>query len=128
MWASCAKFHVFWGGCSGSVWGPLVRAAAVGEEVVAQAMRDIVAKCLVKDPSKRPSAAHLLEHKFFKTAHEPGYLVKHLLAGLPPVTERVKLMRAGKAGSASENIHMAAQSQVSRWWLEHLSFTSSGST
>ncbi len=31
-----------------------------------QAMRDIVAKCLVKDPSKRPTASQLLEHKFFK--------------------------------------------------------------
>ena len=31
-----------------------------------QAMRDIVAKCLVKDPTKRPSATQLLDHKFFK--------------------------------------------------------------
>ena len=29
-------------------------------------MRDIVAKCLVKDTSKRPTATQLLEHKFFK--------------------------------------------------------------
>ena len=29
-------------------------------------MRDIVAKCLVKDANKRPTAAQLLEHKFFK--------------------------------------------------------------
>ena len=76
-------------------------------------MRDIVARCLVKDPSKRPTAAQLLEHKFFKTAHEPSYLVKHLLAGLPPVTERVRLMRAGKGNhTARENQAMAAQSQV----------------
>ena len=77
-------------------------------------MRDIVGKCLVKDPTKRPSAANLLEHKFFKTAHEPSYLVKHLLAGLPPVTERVRVMRTGKGGvpSMHENQHMAAQSQV----------------
>ena len=34
----------------------------------AQAMRDIVGKCLVKDASKRPSAAQLLEHKFFKVS------------------------------------------------------------
>ena len=31
-----------------------------------QAMRDIVGKCLMKDPSKRPTAQQLLEHKFFK--------------------------------------------------------------
>ena len=31
-----------------------------------QAMRDIVAKCLVKDPTKRPTASQLLDHKFFK--------------------------------------------------------------
>jgi len=29
-------------------------------------MRDIVAKCLMKDPGRRPTAAQLLEHKFFK--------------------------------------------------------------
>ena len=81
-----------------------------------QAMRDIVAKCLVKDPTKRPSAAQLLEHKFFKTAHEPGYLVKHLLAGLPPLTDRVQIMRTGRAPAGHtivENRDMAAQSQVS---------------
>lgn len=33
-----------------------------------QSMRDIVGKCLIKDASKRPSAAQLLEHKFFKVA------------------------------------------------------------
>ncbi len=31
-----------------------------------KAMRDIVAKCLVKDPARRPTAAQLLDHKFFK--------------------------------------------------------------
>ena len=35
-------------------------------ECLMQAMRDIVAKCLVKDPTKRPSATQLLDHKFFK--------------------------------------------------------------
>ncbi|KAK9909926.1 hypothetical protein WJX75_009604 [Coccomyxa subellipsoidea] len=67
-----------------------------------KAMRDIVAKCLVKDPSKRPTAAQLLDHKFFKTAHDQGYIVKHLLAGLPQVTERVKTMRQGRNGNMSE--------------------------
>ena len=39
-----------------------------------QAMRDIVAKCLVKDPAKRPTAAQLLEHKFFKVRIHCVYL------------------------------------------------------
>jgi len=93
-----------------------------GKKHFSKAMRDIVAKCLIKDPTKRPSAANLLEHKFFKTAHEPSYLVKHLLSGLPPVTERVRLMRSGKGGVPShQNQHMAVQSQeayvrgVSAW-------------
>ncbi len=40
-----------------------------GKKHFSKSMRDIVAKCLVKDPSKRPSAAQLLEHKFFKARH-----------------------------------------------------------
>jgi len=31
-----------------------------------QAMRELVAQCLQKDPAKRPSASALLESKFFK--------------------------------------------------------------
>ncbi len=37
-------------------------------------MRDIVAKCLVKDPAKRPTAAQLLEHKFFKVRLHIAYI------------------------------------------------------
>ncbi|KAK9817257.1 hypothetical protein WJX72_011944 [[Myrmecia] bisecta] len=93
-----------------------------GKKHFSKAMRDIVQKCLVKDPTKRPTAAQLLEHKFFKTAHDPSYLVKHLLAGLPPVTERVRLMRTGKApNTCVDNQEKMAQSQeayvrgVSSW-------------
>ena len=49
-----------------------------------------------------------------QTAHEPSYLVKHLLGNLPPVVERVKLMRKGQApnGSSEDNFAKMAQSQV----------------
>ena len=50
-----------------------------------QAMRDIVAKCLVKDPSKRPTAAQLLEHKFFKVLPQP--LPSCLQASTPSCAE-----------------------------------------
>eukprot|EP00891_Asterochloris_glomerata_P007781 jgi/Astpho2/7781/Aster-06073 len=83
-----------------------------GKKHFSKAMRDIVGKCLMKDPSKRPTAQQLLEHKFFKTAHDPGYLVKHLLSGLPPVVERVKRMRGGTApNNCDENHSKMMQSQ-----------------
>jgi len=68
-----------------------------GSKHFSKHMRDMVQLCLNKDPSKRPTAAKLLEHKFFKTAGDRVRLVKGLLAGMPPVTKRVEEMRAGRA-------------------------------
>lgn len=56
-----------------------------------RALKDIVELCLQKDPNKRPSATKLLEHKFFKLAKKRDYVVKELLAKLPPIWERVKV-------------------------------------
>lgn len=36
-----------------------------------------------------------------QTAHDPAYLVKHLLAGLPDVTTRVHQMRQSKTTAGS---------------------------
>ena len=38
-----------------------------------------------------------------QTAHDPQYLVKHLLSDLPAVTERVKSMRLARSGGAAED-------------------------
>lgn len=67
-----------------------------------KAMRDIVAKCLMKAPSERPTAAQLLEHKFFKTAHDAHYLHRHVLEGLPPVPQRVEMMKQAHGGGAQK--------------------------
>ena len=36
-----------------------------------------MAKCLVKDPSRRPTAAQLLDHKFFKVRTRCPFLLDH---------------------------------------------------
>ena len=38
-----------------------------------------------------------------QTAHDPQYLVKHLLSDLPAVTERVKAMRQARGGGNAED-------------------------
>ena len=66
-----------------------------------RALRDFVSICLQKDPSKRPSAAKLLEHKFLKEAKKTDFLIKHLLDGIPTLGDRTaKLNEREKARQA----------------------------
>ncbi len=49
-----------------------------------QELGDVVAQCLQRQPHERPSAAHLLKHKFFKlTVKDPQGLVRNLWANVP---------------------------------------------
>lgn len=50
----------------------------------------MVAMCLVKDQTKRPTAEKLLKHSFFKNAKPPELSVKKLFVDLPPLWKRVK--------------------------------------
>ncbi|KAK5582832.1 hypothetical protein RB653_004420 [Dictyostelium firmibasis] len=52
--------------------------------------KDMVDKCLQKEPSKRPNASKLLEHKVFKQAKKNNYIVSHLLHGLTPCEDRYR--------------------------------------
>ncbi|KNZ79664.1 Serine/threonine-protein kinase fray2 [Termitomyces sp. J132] len=53
-----------------------------------RAFKEIVESCLVKDPSKRPTAQDLLQTSFFKGAKKKSYLVGAILKDLPPLTQR----------------------------------------
>ncbi|EPQ61002.1 kinase-like protein, partial [Gloeophyllum trabeum ATCC 11539] len=64
-----------------------------GQYQYSKAFEEIVAMCLVKDPSKRPTAAQLLQTPFFKAAKKKGYLVGTILRGLPPISQRQERRR-----------------------------------
>ncbi|KAM6497979.1 STE/STE20/FRAY protein kinase [Amanita muscaria] len=53
-----------------------------------RAFKDIVDRCLAKDPTKRPTAEELLQTPFFKNAKKKSYLVGAILNDLPPLTQR----------------------------------------
>lgn len=56
----------------------------------------MVAMCLVKDQTKRPTAEKLLKHSFFKNAKPPELSVKKLFADLPPLWNRVKALQVAR--------------------------------
>ena len=58
-----------------------------------QSFKQMIASCLVKDPSKRPSAHKLLKHTFFKQARSNDYIVRTLLEGLPALGDRIKAQK-----------------------------------
>ncbi|KAJ1294818.1 hypothetical protein BS78_01G175300 [Paspalum vaginatum] len=58
-----------------------------------KSFKEMVAMCLVKDQTKRPTAEKLLKHSFFKTAKPPELTIKGLLSGLPPLWDRVKALQ-----------------------------------
>jgi serine/threonine-protein kinase OSR1/STK39 len=53
----------------------------------------MVAMCLVKDPSKRPSATKLLKQPFFKQARSSDFFSRKLLEGLPGLGARYQALK-----------------------------------
>ncbi|KAG0628450.1 hypothetical protein M758_1G027500 [Ceratodon purpureus] len=58
-----------------------------------KSFKEMIAMCLVKEPTRRPSAERLLRHSFFKHARSSDYIYRHVLDGLPPLGERVKNLK-----------------------------------
>lgn len=80
-----------------------------------KSFKEMVAMCLVKDPTKRPTAEKLLKHSFFKQAKPPELSVKKLFADLPPLWNRVKALQLKDAAQlALKKMPSAEQEAISQ--------------
>ncbi|KAG2676964.1 hypothetical protein I3760_12G075600 [Carya illinoinensis] len=77
--------------------------------------KEMVAMCLVKDQTKRPTVEKLLKHSFFKQAKPPEISVKKLFADLPPLWNRVKALQLKDAAQlALKKMPSAEQEAISQ--------------
>ncbi|KAJ7300202.1 hypothetical protein O6H91_Y041400 [Diphasiastrum complanatum] len=67
-----------------------------------KSFKEMVAMCLVKDPIKRPTAEKLLKHTFFKSARSSDYIFQHVLDGLPPLWECMKVSKLTEAALVAD--------------------------
>ncbi|KAI3673674.1 hypothetical protein L6452_39798 [Arctium lappa] len=58
-----------------------------------KSFKQMTASCLVKDPSKRPTAKKLLKHHFFKQARSNDFIARKLLEGLPTIGDRLQALK-----------------------------------
>ncbi|KAE9612026.1 hypothetical protein Lal_00048889 [Lupinus albus] len=80
-----------------------------------KSFKEMVAMCLVKDQTKRPSVDKLLKHSFFKHAKPPELSVKRLFADLPPLWDRVKSLQIKDAAQlALKRMPSAEEEALSR--------------
>jgi serine/threonine-protein kinase OSR1/STK39 len=80
-----------------------------------KSFKEMIAMCLVKEPSKRPTAEKLLRHSFFKHARTPEYIFRHILEGLPPLGDRLRnLQNAEGARLAQQNLNFDEQEERSQ--------------
>ncbi|PIN07232.1 Ste20-like serine/threonine protein kinase [Handroanthus impetiginosus] len=80
-----------------------------------KSFKEMVAMCLVKDQTKRPTAEKLLKHSFFKNAKPPELSVKKLFADLPPLWKRVKDLQLKDAAQlALKKMPSAEQEAISQ--------------
>ncbi|KAJ8764839.1 hypothetical protein K2173_010304 [Erythroxylum novogranatense] len=80
-----------------------------------KSFKEMVAMCLVKDQTKRPTAEKLLKHSFFKHVKPPELSVKKLFADLPPLWNRVKAIQLKDAAQlALKRMPSAEQEALSQ--------------
>jgi serine/threonine-protein kinase OSR1/STK39 len=79
-----------------------------------RALREFVTLCLQKDPSKRPSASKLLEHKFLKEAKKADWLAKTLLENIPSLGERTRMLAEREARRRAESSNAVGEEQMEK--------------
>ncbi|KAG6399165.1 hypothetical protein SASPL_140640 [Salvia splendens] len=80
-----------------------------------KSFKEMVAMCLVKDQTKRPTAEKLSKHSFFKNAKPPELIVKKLFVDLPPLWKRVKDLQIKDAAQlALKKMPSAEQEAISQ--------------
>lgn len=67
-----------------------------------KSFKEMIAMCLVKDPSKRPSAEKLLKHSFFKHARPAEFVARTILGPLPPLWDRVNDLKVKDAARLAQ--------------------------
>ncbi|KAF6136211.1 hypothetical protein GIB67_036891, partial [Kingdonia uniflora] len=80
-----------------------------------KSFKEMVAMCLVKDQTKRPTTEKLLKHSFFKHAKPPEVSVKNLVTDLPPLWDCVKALQLKDAAQlALKKMPSAEQEAMSQ--------------
>eukprot|EP00252_Welwitschia_mirabilis_P020320 TRINITY_DN4953_c0_g1_i1.p1 TRINITY_DN4953_c0_g1~~TRINITY_DN4953_c0_g1_i1.p1 ORF type:complete len:691 (-),score=163.16 TRINITY_DN4953_c0_g1_i1:508-2580(-) len=84
-----------------------------------KSFKEMVAMCLVKDPSKRPSSAKLLKHHFFKHARSYDYIARTILHGLAPLGQRFEELKRKEKERMEQN-KMAYEEKEERSQSEYI--------
>ncbi|KAG8069988.1 hypothetical protein GUJ93_ZPchr0006g41601 [Zizania palustris] len=67
-----------------------------------KSFKQMIATCLIKDPSKRPTAQHLLELPFFKKLKLEDNVLKCILNKLPSLGDRMQSIKESEAKLQAE--------------------------
>ncbi|CAN6246955.1 unnamed protein product [Urochloa humidicola] len=84
------------------------------EKKFTDSFKSMIATCLIKDPTKRPSAKKLLKHPFFRKAKSEHNAVKCILNKLPSLAERMQSIKENEAKLHAEKPHDKCKEKASQ--------------